>query len=115
MEIRHVSGNGNFVTPAELYLYLLLSFIAKWLLRVSLCGSGVQTRHPRVRSESAVRPIGTERCRTGRAFGKSCRIDLIVLRISERLLRVMTEFEAAANLSRDPHGIVCYVCLRQSK
>jgi hypothetical protein len=67
-----------------------------------------------VRSESAVRPIGTERCRTGRAFGKSCRIDLIVLRISERLLPVMMEFQAAAYLSRDPYGIVCYVCLRQS-
>jgi hypothetical protein len=67
-----------------------------------------------VRSESAVRPIGTERCGTGRAFGKSCRIDLIVLRISERLLPAMIEFEAATNLSRDPYGIVCYVCLRQS-
>jgi hypothetical protein len=67
------------------------------------------------RSESAVRPIGTERCGTGRAFGKSCRIDLIVLRISERLLPVMMEFQAATNLSRDPYGIVCYVCLRQSR
>ena len=45
-----------------------------------------------VRWESAVRPIGTERRGTGRAFGKSCRI---VLRISERLLPVMMEFQAA--------------------
>jgi hypothetical protein len=59
-------------------------------------------RPPRVRSENAVRPIGTEQCGTGRAFGKSCRIDLIVLRISERLLPVMMEFQAAAYLSRDP-------------
>jgi hypothetical protein len=29
-----------------------------------------------VRSESAVRPIGAERCGTGRAFAKSCRIHL---------------------------------------
>ena len=43
------------------------------------------------------------------AFGKSCRIDLIVLRISERLLPVMIVFQAATNLSRDPYGIVCYV------
>ena len=40
----------------------------------------------RARSESAVRPIGKERCGTGRPLGKSCRIDLIVLRIPERLL-----------------------------
>jgi hypothetical protein len=65
----------------------------------------------RVRSESAVRPIGTERCGTGRAFGKSCRIDLIVLRISERLLPVMMEFQAAAHLSRDP----CHRLLRLLK
>jgi hypothetical protein len=48
-----------------------------------------------VRSESAVRPISTERCGTGRAFGKSFRIDLIVLRISERLLPETMEFQAA--------------------
>jgi hypothetical protein len=53
---------------------------------------------PRLRSESAVRSIGTERCGTARAFGKSCRIDLIVLCISERLLPAMMELEAAANL-----------------
>jgi hypothetical protein len=69
---------------------------------------------PRVRSESAVRPIGMERYRTGRVFGKSRRIDLIVLRISERLLPGMAEFQAAAYLSRDQYGIVCYVCLGQS-
>jgi hypothetical protein len=61
-----------------------------------------------VRSESAVRPIGTERCRTGRAFGKLSQIDLIVLRISERLLPVMMEFQTAAYTSQDPYGIVCY-------
>jgi hypothetical protein len=70
--------------------------------------------HHRVRSENVVRPIGTERCGTGRAFGKSCQIDLIVLRISERLPTVMMELQAATNLSRDPYGIVCYVCLCQS-
>jgi hypothetical protein len=59
---------------------------------------------PRVRSESAVRPIGTEHCGTGRAFGKSCRIDLVVhLRISEHLMPVTMKFQAATNLSRDPH------------
>ena len=39
--------------------------------------------------------IGTEWCGKGRAFGKSCRTDLIVLRISERLLPAMMEFQAA--------------------
>jgi hypothetical protein len=33
---------------------------------------------------------------------RSCRIDLIVLRIYECLLSVMMEFQAATNLSRDP-------------
>jgi hypothetical protein len=72
-----------------------------------------------VRSESAVRPIGTERCRTGRAFGKSCRIDLTVLGISVRLLPVIMEFQAAAYLSRDPQfrlaSSAAFVCLLQSR
>jgi hypothetical protein len=38
----------------------------------------------------------------------------LILRISERLLPVMMEFQTAAYISRDPYGIVCYVCLRQS-
>jgi hypothetical protein len=31
------------------------------------------------------------------------------MRISERLLPVITEFQAATNLYRDPYGIVCYM------
>jgi hypothetical protein len=62
-----------------------------------------------VHSETAVRPIGTERCGTGRAFGKSSRIDLIVQHISECLLPVMKKFRAATKLFRDPYGIVCCV------
>jgi acyl-ACP thioesterase len=46
-----------------------------------------------VRSESAVRLNVTELCGTGRSFGKSFRIDLIVLRISERWLPVTMEFK----------------------
>ena len=65
-----------------------------------------------VRSKSAVRPIGTEWCGTGRAFGKSCRIDLIVLRISERLLPVMMEFQAATNFSRKLSRSVWHRLLR---
>jgi hypothetical protein len=50
------------------------------------------------RSESAVRPIDTERYRTSRAFGKSSRIDLVVLRISERLLSEMMKFQAVLEI-----------------
>jgi hypothetical protein len=84
-------------TGLESYVAQLVSATAETTLAVMVvtyiphryASSGAITvTETKIRSVSIVRPICTERCGTCRAFGKSCQIDLIVLRISERLLQV---------------------------